>query len=157
VCAARIPARLRQAGTDTRASRTRAGAVRATRSPDRIRGAPTPARRAGGRRAMTTVTAKRHLPHDELEGYVTGTLARARADALEAHVAACAACAEALAREARVEVALHEAVQAPTRVRARTRRSVMAVAALAAALVAAAAVLALRRAPTLRSQHALGG
>ncbi len=42
----------------------------------------------------------------ELEAYVVGALTFDRVDAIEEHVVACAACAEALAREAQLEMAL---------------------------------------------------
>jgi anti-sigma factor RsiW len=49
-----------------------------------------------------------HLSPDDLALYVMGSLPPASTGALEEHVGRCAACAAALAREAAVEVALHE-------------------------------------------------
>jgi anti-sigma factor RsiW len=50
----------------------------------------------------------RHVTQEELSRYVVDALEPEQAEALEAHVAACPRCAEALVAEARVEVALHE-------------------------------------------------
>lgn len=50
----------------------------------------------------------RHVTQEELQRYVVDTLEPGQAAALEAHVAACPRCAEALTAEARIEVALHE-------------------------------------------------
>jgi hypothetical protein len=49
-----------------------------------------------------------HPSQDDLALYVMGALDGEPAARLEAHVPTCAACASALAREARLEVALHD-------------------------------------------------
>jgi len=57
-----------------------------------------------------------------LEHYVIGALDAADAVALEEHVARCSVCADALAREARLEVAIREVARAPTPLRDRSER-----------------------------------
>jgi len=53
-----------------------------------------------------------HLSASELELFVIGGLGDVRAAAVEAHVGACERCADALAREARLEMALDEIANA---------------------------------------------
>ncbi len=85
-----------------------------------------------------------HLSRDDLALYVMGALEPEPSAALEQHVAACSACAAALAREARLEVALHEVGASLERPRARPTRSIRraAIAALAGAGALAAGYLA---------------
>jgi anti-sigma factor RsiW len=92
----------------------------------------------------------KHLSHDDLALYVMDALAPSLSTALEAHVARCPACADALAREASFEVALHEvgaaglghrAAPRPVRLAPRPRLRRATTAAFAAALALAAGYL----------------
>jgi anti-sigma factor RsiW len=79
-----------------------------------------------------------HASDETLGRYVSGLLEGAEADALEAHVAACAACAQRLQREAKVELALGQALTAapsPVRQRPWVRVAVVPLLAAAAAVV----------------------
>lgn len=49
-----------------------------------------------------------HVPADDLALYVMGELPPARSAKMEAHVVLCPACAAALGREAKLEIALYE-------------------------------------------------
>lgn len=95
-----------------------------------------------------------HLSAEMLEAFVTGALPNA--DEIQSHVAVCPACAQALAREARIELAMREvAAQIPSlagRERSRFRPLWTAVAATAAA--AAFLLWANREAPVRRASHA---
>lgn len=89
-----------------------------------------------------------HCTPEELAGYVQGLLCAARARALESHASACDACAEALAEEARVELALYEVVDSRRRAPSRPHRAPSpflraAGVGLAGLAMAAAAVLSL--------------
>jgi hypothetical protein len=57
------------------------------------------------------MTTTMHPSAMDLEAYVTAGLERTRALDVEDHVAECAACAEALAGEARLEIAMGELAQ----------------------------------------------
>jgi len=60
------------------------------------------------------MTMTDHIAKEQLEKYVMGSAEPAEDARLEAHVAACPACAKALAREARLEETLYEvAARAP--------------------------------------------
>jgi hypothetical protein len=84
--------------------------------------------------------------------FVQGELTDAASGELSAHVASCAACAEALAGEARVEVALGALGGRPARPRLRAGR----VAALAAAAAVVLAVVAVRDGGPVGSSIAAG-
>ena len=79
-----------------------------------------------------------HAGRAELELYVVGALEGARAEALEEHCASCDVCADALAREARLEIAFEQVATQATRSSARSR-PIRAAAYGAAGLVAMAA------------------
>jgi anti-sigma factor RsiW len=53
-----------------------------------------------------------HIAMDDIEQFVVGTLPAERRNQLAKHMASCTACAQALADEARFEVALTEATRA---------------------------------------------
>jgi len=57
---------------------------------------------------MNEVGYGAHPPRRQLAAYVQGELDGFDAESLEGHVARCDACSGSLAREARVEVALHQ-------------------------------------------------
>ncbi len=81
-------------------------------------------------------------PHPEaFEHYVLGLLDAGAQGELEAHLGACPACAAALAREARLELALMEVARAPVSLKATRARRLRLGAAAAAVAAAAAAVL----------------
>jgi hypothetical protein len=94
--------------------------------------------------------SERHPSEGDLEQYVIGGLPRADHDRLEAHVAACARCGRALAKEARFEMALHAVARSAAAERTvvsyrspRRRGAILAAGVLVAA--AAAAVLLVAR------------
>ena len=82
-----------------------------------------------------------HATSAELELYVLGALAGEQADRVEAHCVRCAACAAALAGEARLETAFEQVAVRSTR--ASTARTTRAAAYGAAGLLAMAAAVAL--------------
>ena len=81
-----------------------------------------------------------HATAAELEAYVLGALDAGRVDTFEAHCAECAACAGALAGEARLEVAFETVARRPSRV-VPVARPLRAAAYGAAGLVAMAAAV----------------
>jgi len=90
-----------------------------------------------------------HVVAEDLALYVIGALEGARGDAVEAHVMACGACAEGLAREARLEAAFGEVARRslahagvrPLLVSRVSRRSGRFMGGVAGALAAAAAIV----------------
>jgi len=97
-----------------------------------------------------------HPTTAELETYVLGALQAGPAAALEVHAASCSACAAALAREARFELAFEQVARRGAR--AQLTRPLRAIAFGAAGLVAAAAVavLCVGRAPSSRQEAGEG-
>jgi hypothetical protein len=89
-------------------------------------------------------TPVRHIPADDLASYFRGLLDAEAARTLEEHVAVCHACAKLLEGEARVELAMHEAVAVRHAGPARTRSLTRVARVLATVLVAAAAIAWLR-------------
>jgi ferric-dicitrate binding protein FerR (iron transport regulator) len=89
-----------------------------------------------------------HATREELELYVLGAVDGGRAEALEAHCAACDACAAALAREAQLEIAFEQVARVAARpaVLARPLRAA-AYGAAGVVAMAAAAVLWFGRGP----------
>jgi hypothetical protein len=87
----------------------------------------------------------RHATSAELELYVLGALDAARVESFEGHCAECAACAEALAGEARLEMAFEQVGRRGRRLRpslAPVLRPLRAAAYGAAGLLAMAAAVA---------------
>lgn len=86
-----------------------------------------------------------HLTPEACEAFVRGELAGQALVALEAHVAACAPCAQALTREARLEESLHavaRADQGPLASVTALRRRRVVVGAVVSALAAGLALVA---------------
>lgn len=102
-----------------------------------------------------------HPASSDVALFVHGELDGARRARFEAHVAQCGACAEQLAGEARLELALFEVASAPpARMSARrTPRRHTATRAAAAAVVAIALVVMTRRdaAPPIEASRAIPG
>lgn len=81
---------------------------------------------------MTTT----HLTTDLVEQYVIGALEGDSARFVEAHVGACPACAALLAKEARLEAALHDVADLANVVPLKARRRRLSLAAAGAAMAA---------------------
>jgi hypothetical protein len=67
--------------------------------------------------------SRRHASSAELELYIVGALGPLRQEWIEAHCAACASCAAALAEEARLEVAFEQVAKQAALAGRRARRS----------------------------------
>jgi ferric-dicitrate binding protein FerR (iron transport regulator) len=90
----------------------------------------------------------RHATREELELYVLGAIEGGPAEAVEAHCACCPRCAEALAREAQLEMAFEQvARQTPRSTRRARPLRAAAYGAAGVVAMAAAAVLWFGRAP----------